>query len=94
MGLCNWAHKDTLYLERFFQNQLCGTRHGLKNRYLHLDWPQREDAEVTHQDTDQVTDQDGNCTDKEIASDIERLKAYYERFCDFVTVEYDGTVSF
>lgn len=25
---------------------------------------------------------------------IERLKAYYERFCDFVTVEYDGTVSF
>ena len=25
---------------------------------------------------------------------IECLKAYYERFCDFVTVEYDGSVSF
>ncbi len=25
---------------------------------------------------------------------IERLQAYYERFCDFVTVEYDGTVLF
>jgi fido (protein-threonine AMPylation protein) len=30
------------YLERFFQNLLCGTRHELKNRYLHLEWPQQE----------------------------------------------------
>ena len=44
----------TIYLERFFQNQLCGTRHELKNRYLHLDWPQRETQQVTQQDTDQV----------------------------------------
>ena len=27
------------------------------------------------------------------ASVIERLRAYYDRFCDFVTVEYDGTVA-
>lgn len=43
------------YLERFFQNQLCGTHHELRNRYLHLDWPRREGGEATQQVTQQVT---------------------------------------
>ena len=44
----------TVYLEHFFQNQLCGTKHELKNRYLHLDWPQREGDEVAQQVTPQT----------------------------------------
>ena len=44
------------YLERFFQNLLCGTRHELKNRYLHLEWPQQE-SDQNDQPTPQVTPQ-------------------------------------
>lgn len=46
----------TVHLERFFENQLCGTRHELKNRYLHLDWPQEDIINILTS-VPQVTDQ-------------------------------------
>ena len=55
---------EMVYLERFFENLLCGARHELRNRYLHLDWPQKQISQevesalqVTGQATDQVSDQ-------------------------------------
>ncbi|MBR3315312.1 MAG: Fic family protein [Atopobiaceae bacterium] len=51
---------EMVYLERFFENLLCGVRHELRNRYLHLDWPQKQisqEVESALQVTDQVTDQ-------------------------------------
>lgn len=52
----------TAYLERFFENLLCGTHHELRNRYLHLDWQGDGEGEapaVTEEGTrtDQVTQQ-------------------------------------
>lgn len=47
---------EMVYPERFFENLLCGARHELRNRYLHLDWPQRKEAQET-QPADQVTQQ-------------------------------------
>jgi prophage maintenance system killer protein len=48
----------TAYLERFLENQLIGTSHELKNRYLHLDWQQRGAALEAAQQV-QVTQQVG-----------------------------------
>ena len=49
-----------VFLERFFENLLFGTDYELRNRYLHVDWPQQEVVErvtTVDQVTDQVTDQ-------------------------------------
>ena len=47
-----------VYLERFFENQLCGAHHELKNRYLHLDWPVKPvGVDAAPQVTPQVTPQ-------------------------------------
>ena len=45
----------SVYVERFFENLLCGARHELKNRYLHLDWPQEKVSQEVNS-TSQVTD--------------------------------------
>ena len=34
----NDVYATTEYLEKFFENLLLGTKHELKNRYLHIDW--------------------------------------------------------
>ena len=51
---------NLVFLERFFENLLCGANHELRNRYLHLDWPQ-QDADLNKASKETVT------TSKEIA---------------------------
>lgn len=46
---------DMSYLERFFENLLCGTRHELRNRYLHLDWAEWQSAAQGEVGTTQET---------------------------------------
>ena len=58
----------SIYLERFFENLLCGAHHDLRNRYLHLDWPQRQSAQETTQErsgTTQETTQEHSGTTQE-----------------------------
>ena len=54
-----------VFLERFFENLLCGTNHELRNRYLHLDWP----LQGTDQgDASKETSKETIATSKEITS--------------------------
>ena len=54
-----------LYLERFFENLLCGTNHELRNRCLHLDWNERQAAT---QETGNTTQEAGNTTQETTGS--------------------------
>lgn len=36
------VHEKRRFLELFFENLLLGTTHELKNRFMHIDWPQDE----------------------------------------------------
>lgn len=47
---------EMVYLERFFENLLYGTRYELRNRYLHLDWGTWQETTQETTGTTQETD--------------------------------------
>ena len=51
------VHETPRYLEQFFENAVLGTRHELKNRYLHLDWVEEGGPDHLEDATPQVTPQ-------------------------------------
>lgn len=48
---------DTSFLEAFFRNLLLGENNELKNRFMHLDWVDEQDNELSSGTTEQVTEQ-------------------------------------
>ena len=46
------VYGDTTFLEMFLRNLLLGEEHILKNRYMHTDWPRKEEGKAEFADTE------------------------------------------
>ncbi len=52
------VYETSRYLEQFFENALLGEHHELRNRYLHIDWPDSKQlASESEEPTPQVAPQ-------------------------------------
>ena len=65
--LPNGIHATTEYLELFFENLLMGTKHELKNRYLHIDYEKTSSVQSANPDDSKCKNCTLNCTLEELA---------------------------
>lgn len=56
-NLAEGVTADLQFLEAFFGNLLLGENNELKNRFMHLDWVDEQDNELSSGTTEQVTEQ-------------------------------------
>lgn len=63
----NGINATNVFLERFFENLLLGYQNELKNRYLHVDYKENEDAQSAVQSANADISKCKNCTLEEAA---------------------------
>ena len=61
--LQNGVHATNEFLEQFFENLLLGTKHELKNRFLHVDYEKQAEVQSAASETPKCK----NCTLEELA---------------------------
>lgn len=90
---------ETVYLERFFENLLCGTRHELRNRHLHLDWDAwqattQETVNATQESTQETDNTTQETPDNTRSRVIKLLKANprltARQLADVLGITFDG----